>query len=158
MFGRTPLGCFGNWASACCSRRALPGPARRRARSLAVAGSAPPPRSFPPRGPPATPAPTRRPRRPEGPMCCQPARLQSRRAAPPPARRAQLCEVAPIVRPPVASPRLFPRGARIPRERGPMLCESRLNSLPQPNKGLKHQKKKKKKNVKKQHACNSPLV
>ena len=75
-------------------------------------------------------------------MCCQPARLQSRRAAPPPARRAQLCEVASIVRPPVASPRLFPRGARIPRERGPMLCESRLNSFPQPNKGLKHQNNK----------------
>lgn len=58
-------------------------------------------------------------------------------ARPPPARRAQLCEVAPIVRPPVASPRLFPGGAPIPRERGPflptnnsILCESRLNNFP----------------------------
>lgn len=87
-------------------------------------------------------------------MCSQPARFQSRRAAPPPARRAQLCEVAPIVRPPVASPRLFPRDARIPREKGPILCESRLNCFPQPNKGLKHQKT----NMSRNNTHATPLV
>ena len=117
MFGRTPSDCFGNRGRPVAGAGRCPGlPGVGRA-AWRLLTRQPPPRSLPPKGPPAALAPP--PPRPAG-LPAPPA-SPPRGAHVPPAgapavlpRRARPCEVAPIVQPAAASPR--PKGRR--RSRG----------------------------------------